>query len=117
MTPLQKKIEEKYHEIESLLIERKVYDSIQGDPDRNVKVYAKVCLDGITAAVKPAKGASRLHIPNWLRGTLGIVGFEVTWRGDLPEVEPSETTVNDEENVFLQSVSKVGCCHNCRYHK
>jgi hypothetical protein len=104
---IAKLFEEKYLEIESWMIEKKVYDSIQGDPDREVKVYVKVCLDGTTAAVKSAKGASRLPIPNWLRGTVGIVGAEITWHGDLPEVEHSEPAVNDDENVLLNSVSNL----------
>ena len=50
------------------------YYDIINDPDKKIKVYAKVCFDGTSAPLKSSKGASRLPVSNWLRGTVGIVG-------------------------------------------
>ena len=108
-----KLLEEKYPEIEEHLKESKVYDSFYSDHERKMTVYAKVCFDGTSAAVKSAKGDSRLPISNWLRGTVGIVGVDFAWQeGGLTEVgEAADPMVEDsdgEDDPFtLQNISNM----------
>lgn len=105
---LAKLFEEKYQEIEADMIKNNVYESIYSDLDRKFKIYAKVCLDDTTAAVKSAKGASRLPISSWLRDTVGIVGVEITWHSHEAEVEAADVREDEtEEKVVLQSITSV----------
>ena len=47
------------------------------DNDRKFKLFVKVAFDGTDAPVKSDKGASRLSVSNWLRGTLCLVAAQV----------------------------------------
>ena len=47
------------------------------DIDRKFKLFVKVAFDGTSAPIKPEKGASRLSVANWLRGTLCLVAVQV----------------------------------------
>ena len=113
---IAKLFQEKYAEIEDQMKKTNVYDSFSRDPDRKVTIFAKVCFDGTSAAVKSAKGDSRLSVSNWLRGTVGIVAVELTWQEDgvldAGEVDLATDDIDQRDNgedepVGLQDFSSM----------
>ena len=47
------------------------------DANRHMKLFIKVGFDGTDAPTKSDKGSSRLHVSNWLRGTLCLIAVQV----------------------------------------
>ena len=71
---ISKLFEETFPEIDQ---EVKKNPAALADVDRKFKLFVKVAFDGTSAPVKSDKGASRLSVANWLRGTLCLVAVQV----------------------------------------
>ena len=71
---LAKLFEETYPDI---LNELAKIPPLAADDERKFKIHANVCFDGTNAPVKSDKGASRLPVANWLRGTVCLVAVQV----------------------------------------
>ena len=78
-TTIAKLVEEKYPDIEAEIMKNPDSKDILSDINRKITVFAKVCFDGTSAPVTSSKGASRLSVNSWLRGTVGIVGIEIVY--------------------------------------
>ena len=70
-----KQFEELYPDIAKALVNNEVANE---DNARKFKLFTKVAFDGTSAPVKSDKGASRLPVSNWLRGTLCLVAVQVS---------------------------------------
>ena len=64
---IAKLFEEVYPEVAAGL--NKVPEALD-DPNKKIKLFAKVSFDGTSAPRKSEKGSSRVPVGNWLRGTL-----------------------------------------------
>ena len=71
---IAKLFEEVYPEVAAGL--NKVPEALD-DPNKKIKLFAKVSFDGTSAPLKSEKGSSRVPVGNWLRGTLCIVQAQV----------------------------------------
>lgn len=69
-----KALEESYVDIAEGLMKN---ETAFQDNERELKAFFKVALDGTNAPVKSEKGATRLAVCNWLRGTVCLVAVQV----------------------------------------
>ena len=89
------------------------YYDIINDPEKKIKVYAKVCFDGTSAPLKSSKGASRLPVSNWLSGTAlwGWLGVEILYQtnkdGSTDAVTQQEGAV--DAAALVDEVEDVHC--------
>ena len=98
---IAKLVEEKYPDIESEILKHPDSTEILSDKNRQITVFAKVCFDGTTAPVTSAKGASRLSVNSWLRGTVGIVGIEIIYHSsNSQQAQADDVEDNDVGDVF-----------------
>ena len=87
---IAKLFEEKYPEIETDILHHPDCSSILADANRIMKLFVKVCFDGTSAPVRSSRGSDRLPVNNWLRGTIGLVGVEVTYKKPIEEMKAVE---------------------------
>ena len=103
---IAKLYEEKYPEIFEEILASPDRDAVLNDPNRKLTLYVKICFDGTSASVRSCKGANRLPVSNWFRGTVGLVGLDIVFTpqeeaGNRSTEEPTqgEPVVHDEQEV------------------
>ena len=80
--------------------------SFLADVNRRMKLFVKVCFDGTSAPVRSSKGSDRLPVNNWLRGTIGLVGVEITYKQPIEET-PQVNLLSDMKETHYSIQCKL----------
>jgi hypothetical protein len=94
-----KEIQELYPDLVQLCADK--YPDIDLS-QRTLSVRTKLAFDGTKSSIKSDKKASRLEVPNWLRGTVCVLSVEILDEfSDLPLFKESNPNSGEANNIVL----------------